>query len=135
MLPTALLVAIALASRASSLPHEPRRPVTPGFEWDLSKTPSEWFESNRHDLERHHELALQTRSEEDDETLFQKRNWQIPTDGLPPLPLTFWVVSNASGLPTLANAAVRRMQTWSVSSANRAVELDRLTNARRLQVL
>ena len=43
----------------------------------------------------------------------RKRLWSPPTDGLPPFPVHTWLVVNPNSLSTLANAAVRRMQTWS----------------------
>lgn len=122
MLPTVLVAAVALASRTSALPltADDGPSATPDVHplgWDISLSPSAWFESNRQAILAHHDLALQTRSsdadeDEDDGSVFSKRNWQIPTSGLPPLPLTYWLLSNSTSLPILANAAVRRMQTW-----------------------
>lgn len=80
--------------------------------WDLSQTPLEWFEQNRADILEQRSLRLADASPD-----LEKRNWNPPTGGLPPLPLTYWLISNTSSLPTLANAAVRRMQTWSVMRA------------------
>ncbi|KAI5474769.1 glycoside hydrolase family 76 protein [Pseudohyphozyma bogoriensis] len=45
-----------------------------------------------------------------------RREWDIPTSGLPPYPASSWVAKNSSGYAVLANAGVRRMQSWFISS-------------------
>lgn len=90
---------LAYVTTGTAIPRtEAIHPFLSQLPWDIQQTPEEWIVQNAPS-----ELEL------------DKRNWKIPTSGLP-LASTVgnWIFTNDSSWPVLANAAIRRMQTWLV---------------------
>ena len=88
-----LLVSLATAS-------ESRHPFLLDLGWDVDQP----AEDRMADFLQQTDLGVP----------MDKRDWSIPTDGLPPSQVEYWLLQNASSWPILANAGVRRMQTWCV---------------------
>ncbi|KAM0754828.1 Six-hairpin glycosidase [Meredithblackwellia eburnea MCA 4105] len=124
---------------ASSLPDdEPTHPFLADLPWNIDQPAQDRFtlmldqmtQQQLDDLQERLSPSAPTHSANDDDDDHNrpdefasshdryKRDWSIPTSGLPSLPVSAWIATNASSWPILANAAVRRMQTWFLTDTN-----------------
>ncbi|KAK4701261.1 hypothetical protein P7C70_g4975, partial [Phenoliferia sp. Uapishka_3] len=124
-LPAALLLSLlfslsdsvagtAFSLSSTPLAAPPQHPFLSNLSWNATVSIAERIATFLPENPTFREIEAQADSKRIDE-----RDWQIPTDGLPPYPVYDWISGNDSTWPILANAGVRRMQTCYLDDAIR----------------